>query len=154
MTMERVKRGLFGTALAAGLICGVAGAATAAGISGEVVRIGVMNDQSGAYADTSGPGSAAAARLAIEDFGGTVLGKPIEVISADHQNKADVASATARQWIDEDKVDMITDLTNSAVALAVQQLASEKKTITISTGAATTLGLATWEGWWTLPMIG
>ena len=67
-----------------------------------------------------------------------MLGKPIEVISADHQNKADVASATARQWIDEDKVDMITDLTNSAVALAVQQLASEKKTITISTGAATT----------------
>ena len=108
-------------------------------VSDDVVKIGVLGDMSGVYSTGfSGDGAVAAVKMAVEDFGGTVLGKPIEVISADHQNKADVASATARQWIDEDKVDMITDLTNSAVALAVQQLASEKKTITISTGAATT----------------
>tara|TARA_R100001129_G_scaffold166860_2_gene134111 strand:- start:20556 stop:21731 length:1176 start_codon:yes stop_codon:yes gene_type:complete len=116
-----------------------ANAAMAQSVSDDVVKIGVLGDMSGVYSTGfSGDGAVAAVKMAVEDFGGTVLGKPIEVISADHQNKADVASATARQWIDEDKVDMITDLTNSAVALAVQQLASEKKTITISTGAATT----------------
>ncbi|MEW5423702.1 ABC transporter substrate-binding protein [Amorphus sp. 3PC139-8] len=108
------------------------------GVSDDVVKIGVLGDMSGVYSTGfSGEGAVAAVKMAVEDFGGTVLGKKIEVISADHQNKADVASATARQWIDEDQVDMITDLTNSAVALAVQQLASEKKVITMATGAAT-----------------
>lgn len=113
-------------------------AATAAdAVSDGSVKIGVLGDMSGVYSTGfSGDGAVAAVKMAVEDFGGTVLGKPIEVISADHQNKADVASATARQWIDEDHVDMITDLTNSAVALAVQQLASQKKVITIATGAA------------------
>lgn len=113
------------------------GAAMADGISNDVVKIGVLGDMSGVYSTGfSGDGAVAAVKMAVEDFGGTVLGKKIEVISADHQNKADVASATARQWIDEDHVDMITDLTNSAVALAVQQVASDKKVITIATGAA------------------
>ena len=117
----------------------VAGPALAADdISDGVVKIGVLGDMSGVYSTGfSGEGAVAAVKMAVEDFGGTVLGKPIEVISADHQNKADVASATARQWIDENHVDMIADLTNSAVALAVQQLASDKKTITMTTGAAT-----------------
>jgi branched-chain amino acid transport system substrate-binding protein len=113
--------------------------ATAAGISNGVVKIGVLGDMSGVYSTGfSGKGAVDAVKMAVRDFGGKVLGKPIEVISADHQNKADVASSTARKWIDEDHVDMITDLTNSAVALAVQKLASEKKVITIATGAATT----------------
>lgn len=106
-------------------------------VSDDVVKIGVLGDMSGVYSTGfSGKGAVSAVKMAVEDFGGEVLGKKIEVISADHQNKADVASATARQWIDEDNVDMIADLTNSAVGLAVQQLASDKKTITINTGAA------------------
>ncbi|HET7413007.1 MAG TPA: ABC transporter substrate-binding protein [Pararhizobium sp.] len=119
----------------AALMTGMA-AASAAGISDGVVKIGVLGDMSGVYKNSfSGPGAIAAVKMAVEDFGGTVLGKPIKVISADHQNKADIASATARQWIDEEHVDMITDLTNSAVGLAVQKLASAKHTITINTGA-------------------
>ncbi|MFC2967082.1 ABC transporter substrate-binding protein [Acidimangrovimonas pyrenivorans] len=115
------------------------GVAWSGGVSDGVVKIGVLGDMSGVYSTGfSGDGAVAAVKMAVRDFGGTVLGKPIEVISADHQNKADVASSTARKWIDEDHVDMITDLTNSAVALAVQKLASEKKVITMATGAATT----------------
>ncbi len=118
-------------------ILATAGAASAAGISNDVVKIGVLADMSGVYSTSfSGQGAVDAVKMAVKDFGGTVLGKKIEVISADHQNKADVASATARQWIDEDHVDMITDLTNSAVALAVQKVASDKHTITMATGAA------------------
>jgi branched-chain amino acid transport system substrate-binding protein len=114
-----------------------AGSANAAGISDDVVKIGVLGDMSGVYSTSfSGDGAVAAVKMAVEDFGGTVLGKKIVVISADHQNKPDIASATARQWIDEEKVDMITDLTNSAVGLAVQKVASDKKTITMNTGAA------------------
>ncbi|MEJ2625652.1 MAG: ABC transporter substrate-binding protein [Pseudolabrys sp.] len=113
-------------------------AAMAAGISDGVVKIGVLGDMSGVYSTGfSGKGAVAAVKMAVKDFGGKVLGKPIEVISADHMNKADVASTIAREWIDRDKVDMITDLTNSAVALAVQKLASDKHTITMATGAAT-----------------
>ena len=113
-------------------------AVAADAISNGVVKIGVLGDMSGVYSTGfSGEGAVAAVKMAVRDFGGTVLGKPIEVISADHQNKADVASTTARKWIDEDHVDMITDLTNSAVALAVQKLASEKHVITMATGAAT-----------------
>jgi branched-chain amino acid transport system substrate-binding protein len=113
------------------------GPAMAAGISDGVVKIGVLGDMSGVYATGfSGQGAVAAVNMAVKDFGGTVLGKPIQVISADHLNKADVASTIAREWIDRDKVDMIADLTNSAVALAVQKLASDKHTITMATGAA------------------
>ncbi|MCQ2005921.1 ABC transporter substrate-binding protein [Rhizobium sp. NRK18] len=131
-----MKSFFYGSVSAAALLM-AANSAMAEGISDDVVRIGVLGDMSGVYSTGfSGDGAVAAVKMAVEDFGGTVLGKKIEVISADHQNKADIASATARQWIDENHVDMITDLTNSAVALAVQQVASEKGVITMATGAA------------------
>ena len=106
-------------------------------ISDGVVRIGVLNDQSGVYADYGGKGSVEAARMAVEDFGGSVLGAKVEIVDADHQNKPDLASAIARQWYDSDRVDMITELTTSSVALAVQQLSKDKRRITITDGAAT-----------------
>src|SRR4051812_37444671 len=82
------------------------------------IKIGVLNDQSGPYADMGGPGSVIAAQLAVEDSGLRAAGWRVEVISADHQNKADIAAGTARKWYDVEGVDMITDLTNSAAALA------------------------------------
>src|SRR6516225_5564408 len=101
------------------------------------VKIGVLNDQSGLYADYGGKNSVEAARMAIEDFGGEVLGQKIEIITADHQNKPDLAVAIARRWYDTEGVDMITELTTSSVALAVQELSKEKKKIDIVVGAAT-----------------
>src|SRR4051794_11605736 len=86
-------------------------------VSGNVVKVGVINDQSGPFADFQGPGSVAAARMAVADFGGTVLGAPIEVEVRDHQNKADVGVAIARRWIDTEGVDMLVDFGNSAVSL-------------------------------------
>ena len=103
-----------------------------------VVRIGILNDQSGPYADFGGKTSVDAARMAVEDVGGKVLGKPIEIIIGDHQNKPDVASAIARRWFDVDGVSAVAELTNSAVALTVQQIAKEKGKITLFTGPATT----------------
>jgi branched-chain amino acid transport system substrate-binding protein len=103
-----------------------------------VERIGILNDQSGPYADFGGKTSVDAARMAAEDFGGKVLGKSIEIIIGDHQNKPDVASAIARRWFDVDGVSAVAELTNSAVALAVQQIAKEKGKITLFTGPATT----------------
>ena len=105
-------------------------------ISDDVVKIGVMNDMSGLYADISGQGSAEAARMAIADFGGTVNGKKIELITADHQNKPDVGGAIARQWYDNDKVDAIVDVPTSSVALAVQDVARERKKVFLISGAA------------------
>lgn len=111
--------------------------ASAADLSDGKVKIGVLGDMSGVYSSSySGPGAVAAVKMAVEDFGGEVLGKPIVVISADHQNKPSVGASIARKWIDVEGVDMITDLTNSAVGLAVQNLASEKGVITINTGSA------------------
>ncbi|MDP4005480.1 ABC transporter substrate-binding protein [Methylobacterium sp. NEAU K] len=121
-------------ALGSGPAAAQSGAAGA--FSGNAVRIGVLNDQSGLYAEFGGQGSVEAARMAVEDFGGTVAGMPIEILSADHQNKPDIASAIARQWYDRDGVDAIMELTTSSVALAVQGLSREKKKITITTGAA------------------
>jgi branched-chain amino acid transport system substrate-binding protein len=117
-------------------------ATTAAGLlmaeaSAESVKIGILNDQSGVYADFGGKWSVEAAKMAIEDFGGRVLGQKIELVSADHQNKPDLAASIARCWYDAEGVDMITDITGSAVALAVQQIAAEKKKIDIVVGAAT-----------------
>jgi branched-chain amino acid transport system substrate-binding protein len=102
------------------------------------VKIGILNDQSGVYADFGGKWSVAAAKMAVEDFGGTVLDRPIEILEADHQNKPDVASNIARKWYDTDHVDAIMELTTSSVALAVQALSKERKKIDIVTGAATT----------------
>ena len=127
--------------LLATFLAGVAMAAVPAlaqaQVSDNVVRLGILNDQSGVYADYGGKWSVEAARMAVEDFGGTVLDKPIEIVSADHQNKPDVASSIARGWYDNDKVDAIMELTTSSVALAVQQLSKDKKKITMTSGAAT-----------------
>src|SRR6516164_2862324 len=107
-------------------------------ISDDVVKIGVLDDMSGPYADIQGPGDVVAVKMAAEDFGGTVNGKPIEVVSADLQNKADVGSAIARRWYDVEKVDAILGLGNSAVALAVQGISQEKNRVAITTAAGST----------------
>jgi branched-chain amino acid transport system substrate-binding protein len=107
-------------------------------ISDDVVRIGVLNDQSGLYADLGGPGSVVAARMAVEDLGGTVLGKPVEIVYADHQNKSDVGAAIAREWFEVGKVDMVIGFDHSAVALAVEQLAAEKNRIAIAGAVGST----------------
>ena len=108
-----------------------------ASASAQGVKIGILNDQSGVYADYGGKWSVEAAKMAIEDFGGNVLGQKIELVDADHQNKPDLAGNIARRWYDVEGVDMITDLTSSAVALAVQQIAGEKKKIDIVVASAT-----------------
>ncbi|MCE6960669.1 ABC transporter substrate-binding protein [Cereibacter sphaeroides] len=113
-------------------------APAAAQVSDDVVKIGILNDQSGVYADFGGKFSYEAARMAVEDFGGKVLDKPVEVVTADHQNKPDIASNIARQWYDTEQVDAIMELTTSSVALAVQALSQEKQKVTITAGAATT----------------
>jgi branched-chain amino acid transport system substrate-binding protein len=104
--------------------------------AGDSFTIGIMNDQSGPYADLAGPGSAEMARMAIEDFGGAVLGKPIELLVADHQNKVDVGLQIARQWYDERGVRAIFDITNSGVALAIQDLAKARNRIVIFDSAS------------------
>src|SRR5271155_6064669 len=109
----------------------------AAPASAQGVKIGILNDQSGVYADYGGKGSIEAAKRAIEDLGGSVLGQKIDMVTADHQNKPDLAGNIARRWYDAEGVDMITDLTTSSVALAVQGIAAEKKKIDIVVGAAT-----------------
>jgi len=127
----KLKTGMAGIA---GLV--LAATAAQAQISDDVVKIGVLNDQSGLYADIGGQGSVTAAKMAVEDFGGTVLGKKIEVIFGDHQNKPDVGANIARQWIDTDKVDTIVDVPTSSVALAVQAVTKEKKRIFLMSGPA------------------
>ena len=121
------------TALAAILIL-TGTAVGVAQVSDGVVKIGVLTDMTGAYSDLAGPGSLIAAQMAAEDFGGKVLGKPIVIISADHQNKPDIASTIARKWFDEDHVDAIADLVTSSTALAVMPVAAEKKRITLLSG--------------------
>ena len=114
------------------------GPATArAQISDGVIKIGVLNDQSGLYADLAGQGSVVAARMAVEDYGAEKKGMKVEVVFADHQNKADVGSAIARQWYDVDKVDLIVDVPNSGVALAVSQITRDKAKAFIVSSAAT-----------------
>lgn len=120
-------------------------------ISDDIVKIGILNDQSGLYADLAGPGSVEAARMAIEEFGGKVLGKKIELVFADHQNKADIGITKAREWFDRDGVDMTADFSNSSVGLAVQLLANEKDRVALVmaassdfTGKACTATSAQW----------
>jgi branched-chain amino acid transport system substrate-binding protein len=126
-----MKLGMLPATIAA---CGVL---LASGASAEGVKIGILNDQSGVYADYGGKYSLEAARMAVEDFGGSVLGEKIEIVTADHQNKPDLATSIARRWYEVEGVDMITELTTSSVALAVQELSKEKKKIDIVVGAAT-----------------
>src|SRR5246127_2127273 len=103
----------------------------------KVVKIGALSDQSGLYADLGGPGSTLAAQMAIEDSGLTAKGWKIDIISGDHQNKPDIGTAIARQWFDVDKVDVIVDVPNSGVALAVNNVIKEKNGVYINSGAAT-----------------
>ncbi len=111
-------------------------AIASAGMSGDVVKVGVLSDMSGLYADIGGPGSVELARMAIADFGGSIDGKKIELISADHQNNPDVGSAVAAQWFGSDGVDAIVDVPNSSVALAVQEVARTKNKVLLISGAA------------------
>lgn len=123
----------------AGVVLGltvVAGPAVCvAQVSDEVVKIGVVDDMSSIYAESGGAGSVVAARMAVKDFGDKVLGKSVELISADHQNKSDVGSSVVRKWFDVDKVDMIVGLGNSAVAIAAQKIAQDNKKVSIVAGA-------------------
>jgi branched-chain amino acid transport system substrate-binding protein len=114
-------------------------AQTAAGkISDGIVKIGVLTDMSGLYSDNSGQGSAVAAQMAVDDYGGKVLGRPVQVVSADHQGKADVGASKAREWFDTQGVDVIVDAVNSAVAIAVSKVATEKHRVLIVSGAGST----------------
>ena len=103
------------------------------------VKIAVLNDQSSVYADFQGIGSVIAAQMAVEDYGGKVAGRPVEVLSADHQMKADVGANIARRWIDLDNVQLILDVPNSSVALAVNEIVREKNKVLIGSGAGTSL---------------
>lgn len=100
-------------------------------ISDGVVKIGLIEDMSGVYADITGPGAVTAAQMAVEEFGGTVLGKPIEIVTADHQNKADIGGAVARKWFDEEKVDAILDVASSSPALAALEVAKQKQKLIV-----------------------
>lgn len=123
-------------ALVAG--CMMMGGAVAQQGKGDAVKVGVMTDMSGMYADFGGQGSVIAAQMAIDDFGGKVLGKKIELVAADNQNKPDIAAAKAREWYDVHGVTMITDNMNSAAALAVSQVTKEKNKVTFVTSSGTT----------------
>ena len=121
-----------------GALLALAGLPALAQVSDDVVKIGVLTDMGGVTADIGGKGSVIAAELAVKEFGATVLGKPIQILAADHQHNADVGTSIARQWFDVDKVDAVVDIPNSAVALALQSLAREKKRIVMYSGAGTT----------------
>ncbi len=137
--MKKGKICALSCAVALVLIAGCKDAGKSGGkITDDVVRVGVLTDMSGLYSDIGGQGSVIAAKMAAEDFGGTVVGKKIDVVSVDHQNKADVAAQKVREWIDRGGVDMITDALNSAVALATSKVVAEKKKILMDTGAAST----------------
>jgi branched-chain amino acid transport system substrate-binding protein len=119
------------------LAAALAAAPASAQVSDGVVKVGVLNDQSSLYTDLAGPGSVVAARMAVEDFGADKKGLKVEIVSADHQNKPDVGSQIARQWFDTDKVDVIVDVPNSGVALALSQIARDKGKALLVSGAAT-----------------
>lgn len=128
--------------IATALVCLSAGAAVSqqdkpAAVSDDLVKLGVLGDMSGILSDLSGVGSIEAVRMAVEDFGGKVLGKPIEVISADHQNKPDIAATIARRWYDVEKVDAILDVVGSGSSLAVVNVAKERKRLALISNGAT-----------------
>jgi len=129
-----MKRTLLSTLVAAACALGLPAAQSQ--VSDNVVRIGVLTDMSSLYTDLAGRGSEVAARMAVEDFGAQKKGLRVEIVSADHQNKADVGSNIARQWYDVDKVDVIVDVPNSGVALAVNQITRDKGKAFLVSGAA------------------
>ena len=130
--MNVLKHNLLALAIAGTFAAGVAHAQ----ISDNIIKIGVLSDMSSLYTDLAGAGSVAAAKLAVEDSGIEKRGFKIEYVSADHQNKPDVGSAIARQWFDTDKVDVIVDVPNSGVALAVNQITKDKGKVFLVSGAA------------------
>src|SRR4051795_10696903 len=125
-----MKKLLGSLALAALLACGTAHAQVS-------VKIGVLSDMSSLYADVGGPGSTSAAKMAVEDFGAAQKGLKVEIVSADHQNKPDVGTNIARQWYDVDKVDVIVDVPNSGVALAINEVTREKGKAFLAVGPGT-----------------
>lgn len=133
-----MKRGWFKVSAVVALVSMATSSFGAARISDDVVKIGVLTDYSGVYSQIGGKGTQVAVEMAVADFGGKVLGKPIQVVGADHQNKPDIASTKAREWFDTGRVDMVVGLLNSACALAVQKIGQEKKRIVINTGAGST----------------
>jgi branched-chain amino acid transport system substrate-binding protein len=130
-----MKRKLLSTLVATA--CTLGFGTTQAQISDGVIKIGVLNDMSGLYADVAGPGSVIAARLAVEDFGAARKGMKVEIVSADHQNKPDIGSTVARTWYDVDQVDVIVDVPTSSVALAINQITREKGKAFLASGPAT-----------------
>jgi branched-chain amino acid transport system substrate-binding protein len=128
-TLARLSAFCFAAAASAALVMSGARAAD------DTVKIGYITDMSGLYADIDGPGGLEAIRMAIADFGGKVNGKPIELVYADHQNKADIAASRAREWFDRDGVEMLLGGTNSATGLAMNQVAGEKHKVYINVGA-------------------
>ena len=117
------------------LMLGVAGLATSAAHAQNKVKIGFITDMSSLYADVEGKNGAVAIQMAIDDFGGKVMGMPIELITADHQNKADIAASKAREWIDTEGLTMLFGGTNSGTALAAAKVAAEKKRVYVNSGA-------------------
>jgi branched-chain amino acid transport system substrate-binding protein len=128
-----MKNSLIAGFAVAALLAGAAHAQT----TPDTIKIGVLNDMTSLYADNGGPGSVVAANMAVDDFGGTVLGKKIEIINADHQNKPDIGASIARQWFDEQGVQMIADVPTSSVGLAVQEVARATNKVVINSGSAT-----------------
>src|SRR6202165_3611469 len=138
--MREIQKGATMKTRTIALLLGTALSVASAGFAlaqDKTVKIGALSDQSGLYADLGGPGSTLAAQMAIEDSGLTAKGWKIDLISGDHQNKPDVGTAIARQWFDVDKVDVIVDVPNSGVALAVNNVIKEKNGVYINSGAAT-----------------
>ncbi len=137
--MKALNESRFLSAVAAGLAL-LAGSASASaqGMSADKLAIGAIVDMTGVYSRHGGPGVVTAVQMAVDDFGGSVNGKPISVVSADYQAKVDVTSTIARRWIDTENVDMIIESTDSASALALWRLGSEKKKVIIGAGSATT----------------
>ena len=133
-----MKRNTLTKAVAAIFVAAAASSSFAQKISDEVVKIGVLTDMSGTYSDLAGKGSVVAAEMAIEDYSKskTILGKKIELISADHQNKADITANKAREWFDKEKVDVIVDLVTTSAALAAMEIGEQKNKITLNSGAA------------------
>jgi branched-chain amino acid transport system substrate-binding protein len=135
-SMETKMKHLLSTALVAAAAVTVLPAT--AQVSDDVVKIGVIVDQTGVYSANGGPGAIRAVEMAVKDFGGKVNGKSIEMVTADYQNKVDIALSKAREWIDRDQVDMIIESTDSAAAIAMQKLGADKKRVMIFAGSATT----------------
>jgi branched-chain amino acid transport system substrate-binding protein len=130
-----LKKALVGAVAALALMAGTAHAQ----YSDNKVKVGVLTDLSGTYSDLAGQGSVVAAQMAIEDFGGKLNGLPIELVSADHQNKADIASSIARKWYDTEQVDAIFDLVTTAAAVAVREVSREKGKVDMNSGAGSTV---------------